>query len=219
MAYSSSNTDQLQSDRSKCAYCGAPVDPNNPRKRFCSTECLQSYAKVFNRNNTSSFSVADELGKLQEMITFEASRPSEDHANTDQMLGFYEQVIERTGRILRSLNTNAVVNEHRHEAELKSVKDELHAMQRKMNALLRKAGDLKKENAQLKQLVRKRKGSTSRAELARVLLGVDADDDLSTVRKAFRAKVKKLHPDQKGDADVFKALAAAFETLKEAMDQ
>ncbi|MGM0587992.1 MAG: DnaJ domain-containing protein [Bacteroidota bacterium] len=215
MNFTTTDSNNFQSDRSKCAYCGAPVDPNNKRKRFCSTECLQSYARVFNRNNTSSFSVADELSKLQEMISHEASRPDEDHANTEQMLGFYEQVIERTGRILRSLNTNAVVNEHRHQQELQDAKAELSSIKRKMTSLLRKAGDLKKENDQLKQLLRKRKGTTSRADLARVLLGVDADDDLTSIRKAFRAKVKKLHPDQKGDADVFKALAAAFETLKQ----
>jgi hypothetical protein len=218
MAVSNANTNSLQSDRSKCAYCGAPVDPNNPRKRFCSTECLQSYAQVFNRNNTSSFSVADELSKLQEMISHEAARPSEDHANVEQMIGFYEQVIERTGRILRSLNTNALVNEHRQEQQLNETRLELNSTKQKLSRLLRKAGDLKKENAQLRQLLRKRKSSRSRLELACTLLGVEADADLADIRKAFRAKVKKLHPDQKGDADVFKALAAAFETIKNHKD-
>jgi curved DNA-binding protein CbpA len=51
-------------------------------------------------------------------------------------------------------------------------------------------------------------------EAARVL-GVDPDADQSTVDDAYRERVKEVHPDAGGDAERFKRVKQAYETLSD----
>lgn len=200
--------------KNKCAYCGAPIEEGSERKRFCSKDCLTSYGEAFRRNNTTRFSLAEELSKLQDMVVHEASRPQDDYDNTEQMLGFYEQVVERAGRILKTLNTNALITEQHNQQALKEAEEKVFRLNQKLDVLLRKAGDLKKQNKRLKSALKKVHKSHDREQLARVLLGVKEEASKEEIKKAFREKAKNVHPDRShGDADLFKALSEALQTL------
>jgi hypothetical protein len=54
-----------------------------------------------------------------------------------------------------------------------------------------------------------------RAEQARELLGVAVDADPETIREAYRARVKEVHPDRGGDPEHFKRVQWAYEYLTE----
>jgi hypothetical protein len=54
-----------------------------------------------------------------------------------------------------------------------------------------------------------------RAEQARELLDVTADADSETIREAYRARVKEVHPDRGGDPERFKRVQWAYEYLTE----
>jgi hypothetical protein len=56
--------------------------------------------------------------------------------------------------------------------------------------------------------------SISRAEAYR-RLGVDPEADESAVKRAYREKVKEVHPDRGGDEETFKKVTEAYETLTE----
>lgn len=53
----------------------------------------------------------------------------------------------------------------------------------------------------------------TRAE-ARTMLGVDSTADQSTIKQAYRERVKDVHPDRGGDGDEFKRVTAAYEQLR-----
>ena len=53
----------------------------------------------------------------------------------------------------------------------------------------------------------------TRAE-ARTMLGVDTTADQSTIKQAYRERVKDVHPDRGGDEDEFKRVTAAYERLR-----
>jgi molecular chaperone DnaJ len=46
------------------------------------------------------------------------------------------------------------------------------------------------------------------------ILGVTRDADPETIKAAYRAKAKRLHPDQGGGADEFAELQRAYETAE-----
>lgn len=56
--------------------------------------------------------------------------------------------------------------------------------------------------------------SISKAEAYR-RLGVEPGADESAVRRAYREKVKDVHPDRGGDEETFKKVTEAYETLTE----
>ena len=67
-------------------------------------------------------------------------------------------------------------------------------------------------------------GSRSADEMRALdLLELEADADFATVKKAFRAKAKLVHPDVRpGDAEAakqFQALSVAYEVLKQAEER
>lgn len=67
-------------------------------------------------------------------------------------------------------------------------------------------------------------GSRSRDEMRALdILGVDPDDDFDTIRKAYRAMAKMLHPDvNPGDEEAaleFQKIQAAYDVLKKAEEQ
>lgn len=47
------------------------------------------------------------------------------------------------------------------------------------------------------------------------VLGVDPDADPATVRRAYRERVKEVHPDRGGDEATFKRVSRAYERLRE----
>ena len=47
------------------------------------------------------------------------------------------------------------------------------------------------------------------------LLGVDKDAELTVIKKAYRKKALKEHPDKGGDPEKFKELTFAYETLSD----
>ncbi len=53
----------------------------------------------------------------------------------------------------------------------------------------------------------------TRAE-ARTVLGVDPTADQSSIKQAYRERVKDTHPDRGGDEDEFKRVTAAYERLR-----
>lgn len=63
--------------------------------------------------------------------------------------------------------------------------------------------------------VHRERRADSRAERARAVLGVSADADAETVREAYRARVKEVHPDRGGDPERFKQVQWAYEYLTE----
>lgn len=56
-------------------------------------------------------------------------------------------------------------------------------------------------------------GTGMSPERARSVLGVDRAADPEAVRAAYRSKVKEVHPDRGGDAEAFKRVTTAYETL------
>jgi hypothetical protein len=56
--------------------------------------------------------------------------------------------------------------------------------------------------------------SISKAEAYR-RLGIDPGADEATVKRAYREKVKEVHPDRGGDEETFKKVTEAYETLTE----
>ncbi len=54
----------------------------------------------------------------------------------------------------------------------------------------------------------------SRAE-ARKVLGVSTDADPAEIKRAYRQKVKEVHPDRGGDEETFKRVTAAYERLND----
>ncbi|QLD87369.1 DnaJ domain-containing protein [Natronomonas halophila] len=56
--------------------------------------------------------------------------------------------------------------------------------------------------------------SISKAEAYR-RLGLDPGADEATVKRAYREKVKEVHPDRGGDEETFKKVTEAYETLTE----
>ena len=46
-------------------------------------------------------------------------------------------------------------------------------------------------------------------------LGLDAGADAETVRRAYRERVKEVHPDRGGDEDAFRRVTAAYRRLRE----
>ncbi len=54
----------------------------------------------------------------------------------------------------------------------------------------------------------------SRAE-ARKVLGVSTDADSAEIKRAYREKVKEVHPDRGGDEETFKRVTAAYERLSD----
>jgi len=49
-------------------------------------------------------------------------------------------------------------------------------------------------------------------------LGLPASADVSEVRRAYRRRVKKVHPDQGGDEDEFRRIREAYDTAREHAD-
>lgn len=62
--------------------------------------------------------------------------------------------------------------------------------------------------------VSQRRTGPTRAE-ARSVLGVDADAEQSEIRRAYREKVKDVHPDRGGDKAEFKRVTAAYDRLSD----
>lgn len=205
----------------RCAHCGAKLDSAGPHQRFCSQECLDDYGAMFNKSSRPQrdpFSLSDEITKLQDIIRHEVSRSPEDLADSRNTIAFYEDVIERTRKILKWINASALINQDSKERELKETKGELNRIKKKMDILLKKAADLKRENKILKKK-RADLPSTEAAAMARNLLGVTEKADTQELKRAFRRKAKLVHPDRKfGDADLFKTLKTAYLLLERTLE-
>lgn len=209
-----------QSHTKRCAHCGAKLNPDNRHHRFCSQQCLDDYGAMFNKSSRpyqNHFSLTDEITKLQDIIRHEVSRPPEDLADSRNTIAFYENVVERTRKILKWINASALINQDSRERELKETRDELNRVKKKMEILLKKAADIKRENKMLRKKSAKLP-STEAIAMARKILGVTDETDIHGLKKAFRRKAKLIHPDRKyGDPDLFKSLKTAYQILERTM--
>jgi len=201
----------------RCSVCGSIIALDNRHRNFCSDACLKEYESMFTQKNEpvrSGFSLAGEISKLQEMVRFEARRPPEELTDKKQVISFYQDVVERTGAILKWINAQALTGEEATRRQMEEVQKENNLLRKKLEILLAKAADLKRENKKLKAEVRSRRGN-SETLMARQMLGVKDETTIKELKKAFRQKAKRVHPDrQDGDGDLFKTLQMAFKLLE-----
>lgn len=194
-----------------CAYCGKPTGRDDLRARFCSDKCLRLFeAKSGLMNNDSDFSFSSEMQRLQKMVyEFAQSNPE----NTEQnRLAFYEDVVERTGKVLKWINANSLIYEERTTQKLRATVHSNKELERKLERLLERAAELKRENKQLRKKVSAT--SVDTLKLSRLILGVSEDADKEIIKKAYRNKAKNIHPDREhGDPDLFKAVTEAMVLL------
>lgn len=209
--------------RNTCDECERPLSGDRYSSRFCSMECMDAYRKrdqLYNEKEGGNFSLSEEISRLHQLI-IEQTRNTSDSGGAAERIDFYEQVIDRTSQALRWINTTASVTEQADRARYEEAKEEVNQLNQKLNAVLKKAVQLKKENRQLKEELDRRSNSRPKngemsTKLACTLLGVKEDTDEKTIKKAYRSKAKQTHPDREyGDADLFKALTDAMLLLLE----
>lgn len=156
-----------------------------------------------------NFSFSKELEQLQRMVLDFAEESPEDEV---AKLAFYETVVERTVTSLKWFNANSKIFEERTTKKLLEAEQLQSDLQRKLDRLLEKAARLRIENKELKQ--KSKLFSTDTLKMARMILGLQGDVDKDAIKKAYRNKAKKVHPDREsGDADLFKALTEAMVLL------
>ena len=196
-----------------CVQCGTQLHPRRRHRYFCSDRCLNTYGNMFQGQTDNSFSLVNEITRLQTLIR---AQTEQEGATTDYstMLSFYEEVVERTSNVLKQINASALISEERQQEELRSAREEVTEMEAKLKRLLHRAAELKKENKMLRAMVKKNLSRNGSNELARAILGVEEGATDAEIKKAFRAKAKRIHPDREhGDADLFKVVTSAMNML------
>lgn len=188
-----------------CAYCGKEFIPSDKTERFCTKRCNTLFDKKYSLEPNPSFDLSSELTKLQ-MIIQNTTFPDNDW-NGISGLAFYDSVFRQLAVIVKWINSQAIENE-KHK-ELNSYDE----MEKKLHVVLKKAAELKKENADLKKKLRFFIGGDK--NLARTILGVEEKTSQEHIKNAYKEKVKRTHPDlSEGNEDLFKAVKMAFELLR-----
>jgi hypothetical protein len=187
-----------------CAYCGNEFHPADPRERFCSERCLKLFGTKHNIAFPQSFELSDELGKLQKMIE-RTPFPNGESISKETLILFYDSVFLQLTRILKWINSQALIKEKQAHTEKGSV-DEL---QKKLALVLSKVAHLKQENKELRDRVYALQHSPN--DFAFQLLGVTKQATKDEIKRAFRDKAKLVHPDSGfSDESFFKALKLAY---------
>lgn len=190
-----------------CIVCGNRLS-GEAGVRFCSADCRRSYQKHINeRINQSAPDSNPGIRELKEMI-FQYV----DYADsiTDQRrLEFYENVVEKTALLLKYVNDSGNSPDAELTERLKKAEEGNRQLREKLDRLLQKAAELKRENKKLRQ--QNTRPATEVLDLARMLLGVKPETGVQGIKKAYRYKAKITHPDSRdGDADLFKAVTEAM---------
>lgn len=193
-----------------CSYCRQTFLADDERERFCSEKCQRLFQVKNGINTGKQFDFGKELETLQQMVLDYASKTPSD--SLSGQIQFYEEVVDKTVKILTWINASSHKFEEKNLQELDGLRVKNTETQRKMDRLLEKAAELSRENKELK----KRMKGISRGDLklARTLLGISEKLDIAVIKKAYRKKAKQVHPDNKhGDADLFKAVTDAMVLL------
>jgi len=195
-----------------CAYCGQLFSPDDPRERFCSDRCMRLFAAKFNLQEDEEFSLPEELSRLQLLINQNAGQ-NQHEPEAD----FYEQVFDQLRTILKWINANAIKAERKQVTEEQEIQIELEKQTMKLEKLLHRAAELKRENKLLRNKLSKL--SDTDDKLAKMVLGIKEVSTLKDLKNAFRKKVKQVHPDRKnGDHDLFLSVSAAYEILQQKIE-
>lgn len=187
-----------------CAYCGNEFQPADPRERFCSDRCLKLFGTKHNIAFPQSFELSDELGKLQKMIE-RTPIPDGDSISKETLILFYDSVFLQLSRILKWINSQALLKEKQLHTETGSVED----LQKKLALVLTKVAHLKQENKELRERVQSLQQTPN--DFAFHLLGITKQASKEEMKRAFRDKAKLVHPDSGfSDESFFKALKLAY---------
>lgn len=140
-----------------------------------------------------------------------------DFLDKEDQLRAYQKMFIQMADVLHWINQRARQNGNNHiQKELKHARAQVEELQLKLDRLLHKAALLSKENKNLK--AKTASGGASHT-WAFNLLGLEKDADLSSIKGAYRKKVKNVHPDRAhGDPDLFKSLTTAYLLLKKAKE-
>lgn len=190
-----------------CIVCGNGLSGASG-VRFCSPECRTDYQQQINaRIERSQSDSSPGVRELKEMI-FQYI----DYANSitdERRLEFYENVVEKTALLLKYVNDSGSSADIDLREQLRQSQESNRLLKQKLERLLQKAGDLKRENKKLREAFHQ--PTTEVHELARIMLGVKEDADISEIKRAYRIKAKLTHPDSsQGDADLFKGITEAM---------
>lgn len=170
---------------------------------------MRLFAAKFNLKEAEGFSLPEELSRLQTLINKNAYRDAGE-VDTD----FYEQVFDQLRTILKWINANAIKAERIQVQEEQVIQHELEKQTIKLEKLLQRAAELKRENKLLRKKLSKL--SDTDHKLAKMVLGIKEVSTLKDLKEAFRKKAKQVHPDNKnGDHDLFLSISAAYEILQQ----
>lgn len=193
-----------QTDSLYCAYCGNEFKPADPRERFCSDRCLKLFGIKYNIPFPQSFELSDELAKLQKMIEL-TPIPDGDSVSKENLILFYDTVFLQLTRILKWINTQALLKENQIHTEIASVEE----LQEKLALVLSKLAHLKQENKELRDRIQSLQQTPN--DFAFHLLGITKQATREEIKRAFRDKAKLVHPDSGfADESFFKALQLAY---------
>lgn len=196
-----------------CTYCDIRFTSKDERERFCSDRCRALFRVKHGLEEPQGFVLAQELQRIQDKI--KAFRISSDADNLEKRLLLYEEVVERTALSLKWINDQAMQSDrHQLEEKVHQMELELQEMTEQMERVLQKLNETKKENQHLKLQLRKLSSSDPK-HIARTLLGLEEPFTPDELKKSYRVKAKKVHPDTpQGDDALFKMLTWALNTLK-----
>lgn len=193
-----------------CAYCGLHFESEDPRERFCSKRCTKLYAAKHQiSTNEEPFILSIELTKLQTKVG--AMPLPNESVSRKELMQFYDDIFNQIRQILKWLNANAIKAEYEQTQEKQNLLNQK-IQSDKLDKLLNKAAELKRENKELKQFIRKH--INGNVDLAQTLLGVNQNCSSDDLKNKYRLMAKVTHPDtDAGNEHIFKAVKSAYEIL------
>ncbi len=190
-----------------CIICGTALS-GGVGVRFCSSDCRKSYqSQVKCRIAGSAENASPGIRELKEMI-FQYVEYA-DSITDERRLEFYENIVEKTALLLKYINDSNASPDDELRRQLRQTQELNHNLQEKLDRLLQKAAELKKENKKLRQ--DNQQPTAEARQLACKMLGIKEGADIAAIKSAYRQKAKLTHPDnEQGDSDLFKAITDAM---------